>query len=99
MVKTQKPDLDEATLQIAKRILSMPPNPHSEMKVGKRKTHESGPKHMKKREKSKRRARSSEDDGVRIATLLCGDEQLGRDLLSKLYPTSASSQSSEARGR
>jgi hypothetical protein len=32
-----KPDLDEATLQIAKRILSTPPKPHSEMKVGKRK--------------------------------------------------------------
>lgn len=33
----QKPDLDEATLKIAKRILSTPPKPHSEMKVGKRK--------------------------------------------------------------
>jgi hypothetical protein len=30
-----KPDLDEATLQIAKRILSMPPKPHKEMKIGK----------------------------------------------------------------
>jgi hypothetical protein len=35
MAKTQKPDLDEATLQIAKRILSTPPKPHSEMKLGK----------------------------------------------------------------
>jgi hypothetical protein len=33
----QKPDLDEATLQIAKRILSTPPKPHSAMKIGKRK--------------------------------------------------------------
>jgi hypothetical protein len=32
-----KPDLDEATLQIAKRTLSMPPKPHKEMKIGKRK--------------------------------------------------------------
>jgi hypothetical protein len=37
MVKMQKPDLDEATLQIAKRILSTPPKPHKEMKLGKRK--------------------------------------------------------------
>jgi hypothetical protein len=37
MAKTQKPDLDEATLQIAKRILSTPPKPHSAMKIGKRK--------------------------------------------------------------
>jgi hypothetical protein len=37
MAKAQKPDLDEATLQIAKRILSMPPKPHKEMKIGKRK--------------------------------------------------------------
>jgi hypothetical protein len=36
MTKTQNPDLDEATFQIAKRILSMPPKPHSEMKIGKR---------------------------------------------------------------
>jgi hypothetical protein len=37
MANGQKPDLDEATLQIAKRILSTPPKPHSEMKLGKRK--------------------------------------------------------------
>jgi len=37
MAKVQKPNLDEATLQIAKRILSTPPKPHSEMKLGKRK--------------------------------------------------------------
>jgi hypothetical protein len=35
--KGKKPDLDEATLQIAKRILSTPPKPHSAMKIGKRK--------------------------------------------------------------
>jgi hypothetical protein len=33
----QKSSLDEATLQIAKRLLNMPPKPHSEMKIGKRK--------------------------------------------------------------
>jgi hypothetical protein len=37
MAKVQKPDLDEATLQIAKRMLSTPPKPHKEMKLGKRK--------------------------------------------------------------
>jgi hypothetical protein len=37
MAKVQKPDLDEATLQIAKRMLSMPPKLHKEMKIGKRK--------------------------------------------------------------
>jgi hypothetical protein len=34
---TKKPDLDEPTRQIAERLLSMPPKPHSEMKIGKRK--------------------------------------------------------------
>jgi hypothetical protein len=37
MAKAQKPNLDEATLQIAKCILSAPPKPHKEMKIGKRK--------------------------------------------------------------
>jgi hypothetical protein len=37
MTKAPKPDLDEATLQIARRMLSAPPKPHDEMKVGKRK--------------------------------------------------------------
>jgi hypothetical protein len=32
MVKAPKPDLDEATLQIARRMLSTPPKPHDEMK-------------------------------------------------------------------
>jgi hypothetical protein len=35
MTKEKKPKLDEATLQIAKRILNMPPKPHKEMKIGK----------------------------------------------------------------
>lgn len=35
MVALKKPDLDEATLQIARRMLSMPPKPHSESKIGK----------------------------------------------------------------
>jgi len=33
----KKPDLDEATLRIARRMLSTPPKPHDEMKIGKRK--------------------------------------------------------------
>jgi len=33
----KKPKLDEATRQIAERMLSMPPKPHDEMKIGKRK--------------------------------------------------------------
>jgi hypothetical protein len=37
MTKAQKPDLDDATIQIAKRLLNTPPKPHSEMKLGKRK--------------------------------------------------------------
>jgi hypothetical protein len=37
MAKMQEPDLDDATLQIAKRLLNTPPKPHSEMKIGKRK--------------------------------------------------------------
>jgi predicted cupin superfamily sugar epimerase len=35
MAKTQKPDLDKTTLRIAKRILSMPPKQHKDMKLGK----------------------------------------------------------------
>jgi hypothetical protein len=35
MAKALKPDLDEATLQIAQRMLNTPPKPHDEMKVGK----------------------------------------------------------------
>jgi len=35
MVK--KPDLDEATLRVMKRMMNMPPKPHDEMKAGKRK--------------------------------------------------------------
>jgi hypothetical protein len=31
----KKPDLDEATLQIARRMLNTAPKPHDEMKVGK----------------------------------------------------------------
>jgi len=33
----KKPDLDEATLQIARRMLNTPPKPHDEMKKGKSK--------------------------------------------------------------
>jgi hypothetical protein len=34
MPTSKKPDLDEATLRIARRMLSMPPKPHDEMKIG-----------------------------------------------------------------
>jgi hypothetical protein len=37
MAKAQKPDLDEATIKIAERILSMPPKQHKDMKLGKSK--------------------------------------------------------------
>ena len=37
MAKSQKPDIDEPTRQIAERLLSMPPKLHKEMKLGKRK--------------------------------------------------------------
>ena len=31
----KKPNLDEATVEIARRMLSTPPRPHEEMKIGK----------------------------------------------------------------
>jgi hypothetical protein len=34
MSPSKKPDLDEATLQIAQRMLNTPPKPHDEMKLG-----------------------------------------------------------------
>ena len=37
MAKSQKPNIDEPTRRIAERLLSMPPKPHKEMKLGKRK--------------------------------------------------------------
>jgi hypothetical protein len=37
MAKAPKPDLDEATLRIARRMLNTPPKPHDEMKLGERK--------------------------------------------------------------
>jgi hypothetical protein len=37
MAKPQKPKIDEPTRRIAERLLSMPPKPHKEMKLGKRK--------------------------------------------------------------
>jgi hypothetical protein len=33
----RKPILDETTRQIAERLLNMPPKPHKEMKIGRRK--------------------------------------------------------------
>jgi hypothetical protein len=35
MAKAPKPDLDDATIEIARRMLSAPPKPHGEMKVRK----------------------------------------------------------------
>jgi hypothetical protein len=37
MGKAPKPNLDAATLRIARRMLSTPPKPHDEMKIGVRK--------------------------------------------------------------
>jgi hypothetical protein len=37
MLASKKPDLDEATLRIAQRMLNTPPKPHDEMKIGKSK--------------------------------------------------------------
>jgi hypothetical protein len=37
MAKALKPDLDDATLQIARRMLNTPPKPHEKMKIGKAK--------------------------------------------------------------
>jgi hypothetical protein len=72
--------------QIMGAMVRMPPKPHNEMRL--------------RKSKGKAEANSPlEDSEVRIATLLCGDEQLARGLLSKLYPTSASSQSAEEPGR
>jgi hypothetical protein len=34
---TKKPDLDDATIQIARRMLSTPPKPHNAMKIRTRK--------------------------------------------------------------
>jgi len=35
MAKPQKPNIDEPTRRIAERLLSTPPKPHKEMKLGK----------------------------------------------------------------
>jgi hypothetical protein len=32
---TKKPDLDEATMRIARTLLNTPPKPHEQMKLGK----------------------------------------------------------------
>jgi hypothetical protein len=37
MAKSEKPKIDAPTRRIAERLLSMPPKPHKEMKLGKRK--------------------------------------------------------------
>jgi hypothetical protein len=35
IMASRKPDLPDATLRIAERMLRMPPKPHNEMKIGK----------------------------------------------------------------
>jgi len=35
MAKASKPDLDDTTIEIARRMLSTPPKPHERMKIGK----------------------------------------------------------------
>jgi hypothetical protein len=37
MAKPQKPKIDEPTRRIAERLLSMPPKPHKDMKLGQHK--------------------------------------------------------------
>jgi hypothetical protein len=37
MTASKKPNLDKATIEIARRMLNTPPKPHDEMKIGKRK--------------------------------------------------------------
>jgi hypothetical protein len=49
MAKPLKPDLDDATIQIARRMLGTPPKPHEEMKIGRLKR----PKPSKTRAKDK----------------------------------------------
>jgi hypothetical protein len=44
MAKTPKPDLDDTTIQIARRMLSTPPKPHEEMKLGKKREKKASPK-------------------------------------------------------
>jgi hypothetical protein len=48
-MSNKKPELDEATIRVAKRLLSMPPKPRDEMKVGR-------PPGKKKRRRPKDRA-------------------------------------------
>jgi hypothetical protein len=45
----KKPDLDAPTLQIAQRLLRMPPKPHEEMKIGRPRN----PKHKNSQRKPK----------------------------------------------
>jgi hypothetical protein len=38
MAKAPKPDLDDTTIEIARRVLSAPPKAQDEMKVGKKRS-------------------------------------------------------------
>jgi hypothetical protein len=56
-----KPELDEATRRIAERMLSTPPKPHDQMKVGKPRKDAAKPE--KKRTAGKGRARVGKAKG------------------------------------
>jgi len=52
MAQARKLDLDDTTIQIARRMLSTPPKPHDEMKIGKARKptkHKARPKISKNR--------------------------------------------------
>ncbi|MGA3309957.1 MAG: hypothetical protein ABSD08_15290 [Xanthobacteraceae bacterium] len=53
--KAPKPDLDDATIQIARRMLSTPPKPHDEMKIGKSRPKRNLGKPETKRTKAKKK--------------------------------------------
>ena len=54
VMAARKPDLDETTLQIMERMVHMPPKPHEDMKLGKRKASRASDASTRKR-KSKAR--------------------------------------------
>jgi len=56
MAKVPKPELDEAIVQIARRMLNTPPKPHDEMKIGKK---------AKKTKRAKSKKKDNKDDARR----------------------------------
>jgi hypothetical protein len=55
MVTSKKPDLDDATLRIARTLLNTPPKPHDEMKLGK----PTNPKHRNVKDRKPKKAKPS----------------------------------------